>query len=125
MRSCICYSYPHDGKFTEHYIKYCGFKNIQRAKSQKKIYFEGTWKGKKKRIDKSILERQGVDRLLKTEQGHERTNEQILLDLGFEKKYEDGLSPQVDIYFPFGVLYRIDDLTDGCFYIGMTENKEE
>lgn len=38
------------------------------------------------------------------------------LNLGFEKigsKY---------IYYPFGIVYRIDDLTDGSFYIGQTEN---
>lgn len=125
VRSCICYSYPHNGEFTGHYTDYCGFKNIQRAKPKKKIYFEGKWNGKLKRIDKSILERQGVDRLLRTKQGQDRTNEQILMDLGFKKKYEEGYSPQVDVYYPFSILYRIDDLTDGSFYIGMTERKEE
>ena len=124
--SCICYSYPHDTKnlFTEKYIKYCGFKNIKKAKPAKKIYFEGIWNGKLKRIDKTILEKHGVDRLLKTVQGQDRSNEQILLDLGFEKKEEDGFNPQVDIYYPFSLVYRIDDLTDGKFYIGMCENKQ-
>lgn len=125
VRSCICYSYPHNGEFTEHYIRYCDFKNIKKAKPEKKIYFEGQWNNQQKRIDKSILEKHGVDRLLKTKQGQDRTNEQILLDLGFNKKYEEGYSPQVDIYYPFGILYRIDDRTDGCFYIGMTERQED
>lgn len=124
-RSCICYSYPHNGKFTSHYVKYCNFKNIKKSKPEEKVYFEGEWEGKIKRIDKSILEKHGVDRLLKTNQGHTRTNEQILLDLGFKKKIEAGYSPQVDIYYPFGLLYKITDLNDGSFYIGMTENKKE
>lgn len=125
VHSCICYSYPHDGKFTDHYIKHCGFKNLKNSKPEKKVYFEGKWKGKVKRIDKSILERHGVDRLLRTKQGQDRTNEQILLDLGFEKKYEDSYSPQVDTYYPFSVLYRVDDVTDNSFYIGMCEVKEQ
>lgn len=125
VRSCICYSYPHDGEFTPHYINYCEFTNLKRSKPERKIYFEGIWNGELKRIDKSLLEKQGVDRLLRGDFGHDRTNEQILLDLGFEKRYEDGYSPQIDSYFPFGVLYRIDDLTDGTFYIGMTEREEE
>lgn len=126
IRSCIVYSYPHDehSLFTNKYIDYCGFRNIKRAKPEKKIYFEGIWKGELKRIDKSLLERQGADRLLNDHFGHDRTNEQILLDLGFEKKCEEGYSPQVDSYFPFGVLYRIDDLTDGTFYIGKCESKK-
>lgn len=125
VHSCICYSYPHNGKFTDHYARYCTFKNIELSKPKKKIYFEGKWNGKHKRIDKSILEKQGVDRLLRTKQGQDRTNEQILLDLGFEKKEEDGFSPQIDIYYPFSILYRIDDITDGSFYIGLTENKND
>lgn len=125
VRSCICYSYPHNGEFTSHYIDYCGFKNIKKSKPEEKIYFEGNWNGETKRIDKSILEKQGVDRLLKGSFGQDRSNEQILIDLGFEKKYEDGFSPQIDSYFPFGLLYRIDDITDGTFYIGMTEREEE
>lgn len=123
MHSCICYSYPHNKTFTTHYVDYCGFYNIKKAKPQKKVYFEGEWNGEIKRIDKSILERHGVDRLLKTKQGTERTNEQILLDLGFVKKEEDGYSPQVDIYYPFSILYRVDDLDDGSFYIGMCESE--
>lgn len=118
VSSCICYSYPHNGEFTEHYINHCGFKNIEKSRPKRKIYFEGVWNGSLKRIDKSILERHGVDRLLKGSFGQDRTNEQILLDLGFERKEEDGWSPQIDSYFPFGVVYRIDDLDDGKFYIG-------
>lgn len=125
IMSCICYSYPHNGELTNKYIDYCGFKNIKKSKPEKKSYFEGIWNNELKRIDKSLLEKQGVDRLLQGEFGQDRTNEQILLDLGFEKKYEDGYSPQIDIYYPFGLLYRIDDLDDGAFYIGMTERKEE
>ena len=121
--SCICYSYPHEKKFVSKYIDYCGFNNISKARPEKKVYFVGEWNGKEKRIDKSILARLGADRLLKGDFGHDRTNEQILLDLGFEKKEEDGLSPQVDVYYPFSVVYRVDDLTDGTFYIGMTESE--
>lgn len=123
--SCICYSYPQNKKSTTHYTKYCDFSNIKKAKKAKKIYFEGKWNGELKRIDKSILEHHGVDRLLKTRQGQDRTNEQILLDLGFIKKEEYGLNPQVDIYYPFHVLYRVDDLTDKSFYIGMCEVEEK
>lgn len=121
--SCICYSYPHNGKFTDHYINYCGFRNIKRSKEEQKIYFVGQWNGKVKYIDKSILERHGVDRLLRTKQGQNRTNEKILLDLGFEKIIENGYSPQIDIYYPFSVLYKIQDLDDDTFYIGMCESK--
>lgn len=60
----ICYSYPHNGQYTNKYVDYCGFRNIKKAKSTKKIYFEGVWNGGYERIDKSILERHGVDRLL-------------------------------------------------------------
>ena len=119
--SCICYSYPHDKKLVTKYIDYCGFTTIKQAKPEDKVYFIGEWNGKQKRIDKSILERHGVDRLLKTKQGQDRTNEQILLDLGFEKKIEKGLSPQVDSYYPFSVVYRITDEDTGNFYIGMCE----
>ena len=124
--SCICYHYPHDEEtlYTSHLVDNCGFKCIKKAKSEKKIHYEGMWDGEFKRIDKSILEIHGVDRLLNTSQGFDRTNRQIMLDLGFEEIVEDGLSPQIDIYYPFGVLYRIDDLTDGSFYIGMCEVEE-
>lgn len=120
VSSCICYSYPHDGSFTSKYINYCGFVNVSKSKPEKKIYFEGIWNGRYKRIDKSILERHGVDRLLKGIFGHDKTNEQILLDLGFEKKYENGFTPQVDSYFPNGILYKITDVDTGKFYIGET-----
>ena len=120
VSSCICYSYPHNGEFTSKYVDYCGFKNVKRSKPEKKIYFEGIWKGSHKRIDKPILERHGVDRLLKGSFGHDCTNEEILLSLGFEEKYEDGYSPQVDSYFPNGILYKITDLDTGKFYIGET-----
>ena len=125
VRSCIVYSYPHEGDFTNKYVDYCDFKNIKKAKPSKKIYFEGVWNGEQKRIDKSILERHGVDRLLKGSFGQDRTNEQILLDLGFEKKYEDGLSPQVDSYFPSGIVYKTTDLDTGKFYIGETFKEED
>lgn len=125
VRSCICYSYPHNGEFTNKYIDYCGFKNIKQPKPSKKLYFEGVWNGETKRIDKSILEVHGVDRLLKGDFGQDRTNEQILLDLGFEKKYEDGFTPQVDSYFPCGIVYKITDLDTGKFYIGETFKREE
>lgn len=125
VKSCICYSYPHDGEFTSKYVDYCGFINIRRAKPQKKIYFEGIWNGELKRIDKSILERHGADRLLKGNFGHDRNNEQILIDLGFEKKYEDGYEPQVDYYFPCGILYKITDINSNKFYIGVTTDKEK
>ena len=123
--SCICYSYPHNGEFTTKYINYCGFENVEKARPEKKVYFIGTWNGEEKRIDKSLLAKQGADRLLKGDFGHDRTNEQILLDLGFEKKEEDGFAPQVDSYYPFAVVYRVDDLTDGSFYIGMTEDEKK
>ena len=124
VHSCICYSYPHNGDYTNKYVDYCGFKNIKKSKPQKKIYFEGVWNGEAKRIDKSILEHHGVDRLLKGDFGKDRSNEQILLDLGFEKKYEDGFSPQVDSYFPCGIVYKITDLDTGKFYIGETFKRE-
>ena len=125
VRSCVVYTYPHNGDnlFANKYIDFCGFHNIDKARPTKKIYFEGIWNGEAKRIDKSILEIHGVDRLLKGSFGHDRTNEQILLDLGFERKEEDGYSPQKDIYFPFGVLYKITDTITGNFYIGKCENE--
>ena len=125
VRSCICYSYPHESAYTNKYVDYCGFTNLEKAKPSKKVYFEGIWNGKIKRIDKSILERHGVDRLLKGSFGHDRTNEEILLELGFKKKTEDGLSPQVDSYFPEGIVYKITDLDTGKFYIGETFKKDE
>lgn len=124
--SCIVYSYPHNDKlFTQKYIKYCGFDNIKRAKPEKKIYFEGEWEGEYKYIGKSILERHGIDRLLKGSFGKERTNEQILLDLGFKKRYKEGFSPQIDTYFKFGVVFKITDLDTGQFYIGETTIKSK
>ena len=126
VHSCICYSYPHNKElFTTKYIEHCSFKNLSKAKPAKKIYFEGVWNGELKRIDKSILEMHGVDRLLKGSFGHDRTNEQILLDLGFERKEEDGYSPQVDSYFTGGLVYKITDLDTGKFYIGETVKPEE
>lgn len=122
-RSCICYSYPHGSIFTNHYINYCGFKNIKKAKQCSKISYEGDYNGKHYAIDKSLLVIHGVDRLLKGNFGHDKTNEEILQGLGFKEKITQGLEPQVDIYYPFGLVYRVDDLTDGSFYIGMTESK--
>lgn len=125
VRSCICYSYPHESSYTNKYVDYCGFTNLEKAKPSKKVYFEGVWNGKTKRIDKSILERHGVDRLLKGNFGHDRTNEEILLELGFKKKTEDGINPQVDSYFPSGIVYKITDLDTGKFYIGETLKQDE
>lgn len=125
VRSCICYSYPHNGEYTNKYVDYCGFKNIKRSTPEEKIYYEGVWNGELKRVELSILMRQGVDRLLGTNIGTESgTNEEILLRLGFEKKKEDGYSPQIDSYFPFGLVYKITDLDAGKFYIGETTSKE-
>lgn len=119
--SCICYSYPHNGEYTDHYCRYCGFNNITRAYPEKKVFFVGNWNGKRREISKSILERHGVDRLLKTNQGKDRSNEQIMLDLGFEKEIRDGLSPQVDAYFIGGCVYKIYDDT-GRYLIGCSIN---
>lgn len=126
IRSCIVYTYPYDDNelFSSKYIIHCGFNNMQKAKPERKIYFEGVRDGKFKRIDKSILERHGVDRLLKGSFGCDSTNEQTLLDLGFERKEEDGYSPQIDSYYEFGLVFRIQDLDDGSFYIGMTECRD-
>lgn len=126
IHSCIVYSYPHDEEhlYTSKYVDYCGFNNISKAKPSKKVSFKGNWDGEKKSIDISLLYRYGVDYLLKGSFGHDRSNEEILLDLGFEKVVEDGYNPQIDAYFPFGVLYRIDDITDGSFYIGKSESKD-
>lgn len=126
VRSCICYSYPHDENilYTNKYVDFCGFKNIERAKPEKKVYFEGIWNGKTKRIDKSLLARHGVDRLLGTNYGtNNGANEDILINLGFVKKYKDGYSPQKDSYLPFSVVYRIDDSDSGVFYIGETTSE--
>lgn len=125
--SCICYSYPHDVEnlYTNKYVDYCGFTNMAKAKPAIKTYFEGEWEGKTKRIDKTILERHGVDRLLKVSIGKESgTNEDILLNLGFEKKYEDGFDPQLDSYFIGGFVYKIVDLDTGQFYIGESTSYE-
>lgn len=136
VESVICYSYPHniDCLFTDKYIKNCGFTNTTKAKPAKKVYFEGQWNDKYKRIDKSILERQGVDRLLKTSQGQDRSNEQILLDLGFEKKEEDGFSPQVDYWFSGGCVnyykntrtgdYTVEPYTVYSFNYNLCEGEE-
>lgn len=48
--------------------------------------------------------------------------------LGFKnkKKAEDKgneVSPQIDIYFPFGIVYKITDTETGAFYIGQTLSK--
>lgn len=48
-----------------------------------------------------------------------------MLELGFKKKTEDGLSPQVDSYFPAGIVYNITDLDTGKFYIGETFKQDE
>lgn len=107
VKSCICYSYPHnDELFTDKYINNCGFKNYREAKPTKKLVYVGEYKGVKREFIQSIIERHGVDRLLQGSFGHDRTNEEILLDLGFVKKHEDGLEPQIDIYYPFGVVYE-------------------
>lgn len=128
VNSCICYSYPHDENhlYTNKYVDYCGFVNIKKSSIANKIYFEGIWQGETKRIDKSILERHGVDRLLGTDFGKDSgSNEQLLYSLGFERKTEQGYDPQIDSYFPFGVLYKITDLDTGKFYIGETTVKEK
>lgn len=126
--SCICYSYPHNEKslYTNKYVDYCGFINLKKATPAERIYFEGEWEGKNKRIDKTILERHGVDRLLKVSIGKESgTNEEILMNLGFEKKSEDGFNPQLDSYFKGGYVYKITDLDTGKFYIGDSTNIED
>lgn len=124
VSSCICYSYPHsDNLYTSKYVDYLGFKNKSKAKYAKNVFFEGEWNGEHKRYSKSILERHGVDRLLKGNFGHDLTNEEILFKLGFRKVIEDGLSPQVDIYFPFGIVYKVTDVDTGEFYIGQTLSK--
>lgn len=125
VRPCICYSFPKDGKFTDHYIKYCGFKNIRRCRKVTKIYYEGILNGELKIIDQSILYRQGLKKMLGIEQPEGKTIEQTLLDLGFVRKTKQGMSPQIDIYYKFSVVYRIDDLTDGSFYIGLCEREKE
>lgn len=119
-RDVICYTYKNTRDLNNRYIDNCGFINISRAKPTKKIYFEGKWNGELIHIDKSVLECQGVDRLLNTKQGHDRTNEQILLDLGFEKKEKDGYSPQIDSWFCGGCVYRMEIIGTDKFYIGQT-----
>ena len=123
-RSCICYSYPHENDFTSKYISNCDFKNLSKKKPSKAIFYTGSYNGKEYNISIAQLNRSGVDRILGTKFGFDHgTNEEILFSLGFEKHVEDSFSPQIDIYYPFGVVYRTDDLTDGSFYIGMCEDK--
>lgn len=125
--SCICYSYPHNDNFTEHYVKYCGFKNIQKSYKKNKLYYIGEYNGTNYEFSIQYLTRFGVDRLLGTKFGNDNgTNEQILIDkLGFSKEYRYEDEPQVDIYFPFSVIYKITDLDDNKFYIGKCELKEK
>lgn len=119
-RDVICYTYKDDRDLYPRYVEYCGFTNVKRSKPTKKIYFEGIWGEEPKRIDKSILEHQGVDRLLNGSFRQDRSNEQILLDLGFEKKEEDGFSPQIDSWFCGGCVYRMEVIGTDKFYIGQT-----
>lgn len=123
--TCICYSYPHSGSYTNHYVDYCGFRNIKKARSRKKIRYVGDYNGKHYKLDKPWLERHGVDRLLGTDIGTNKgTNEDILLGLGFKKEVYDGIDPQVDIYFPFGLVYKVVDDDTGEYYIGETTNEQ-
>lgn len=122
-RSCIRYSHPYNSVFASHHINYCGFKNIKKANQYFKISYEGNYNGKHYAIDKPLLAIHGISRLLKGDFGRGKTNEEVLQELGFEEKLILELEPRVDIFYPFGLVYRVDDLTDGSFYIGMTESK--
>lgn len=124
--SCICYSYPHNNKHTNHYVEYCGFENIECYKpDSKQVFYVGEYKGKHREYSIAIVNRLGVDMLLGTRFGFDNgSNEEILFSLGFEKVVKDKPSPQIDVYYPFHVVYRVDDLTDGSFYIGMCEVEE-
>lgn len=116
----ICYSYPKNSDFISKYVDFCGFKNVKKVKPTKKICFKGSWNGQERKIDKTILEVHGVDRLLNGSFGQDRTNEQILLDLGFKKETYDGLEPQVDSWFRGGCVYRMEIIGTDKFYIGKT-----
>lgn len=125
-RSCICYSYEHNSKPVEKYIKYCKFRNIRNSKIVNKSFYEGSYNNKNYSIPINNLRKYGVDRILGTQLGFDHgTNEEILFNLGFEKVDKPVKDPQVDIYYPFSVVYRTDDLTDESFYIGMCESKKK
>ena len=120
-KDVICYSYPHNGTmYTNKYINNCGFNNIKNARKTKKTRYIGNYRGKEYSIEKSILEKHGVDRLLKGKFGQNRTNEQILFDLGFKKELYDGLDPQVDSWFCGGCVYMMEIIGTDKFYIGQT-----
>lgn len=52
-------------------------------------------------------------------------DEQFIFDLGFSKKFEEEVCPQIDSYFPKGIVYKITDLDTKEFYIGSTIRVEE
>lgn len=122
--SCICYSYEHNNRIVNKYIDYCGFYNTKRSKSAIKPFWIGDYNGKHYNIPINNLRKYGVDRILGTHIGFEKgNNENILSTLGFRREYKEIVYPQIDTYYPFSVVYRVDDLTDGSFYIGMCESK--
>lgn len=106
------------------YIDNCGFYNISCQTSNKKPYYIGEYNGKKYEIPVNNLRRYGVDAILGTGIGFDiGNNVDILKSLGFIKEYRETVVPQIDIYYPFSVVYRVDDLDDGSFYIGMCESE--
>lgn len=124
VRSCVVYSYPHNSNYTEHYIKYCGFINANKSSVSKRDIYKGSFKGKNFKITEQELARNGVDRILSASFGtNNGTNKDILLSIGFVKEQEEYIKPQKDIYFPYGVVYKVTDLDTGDFYIGKTEVK--
>lgn len=124
VRSCVVYSYPHNGDFTSHYVDYCGFKNITKSRDANRLVYVGTYNGKDYKITEQELFRNGVDRILGTNIGLDKgSNKDILVSLGFRQEFESCIKPQKDIYFPFGVVFKATDLDSGKFYIGETRVK--
>lgn len=123
-RNCICYSFSHTDSMVTKYIDNCGFYNISHQTRNEKPYYIGEYNGKKYEIPVNNLRRYGVDAILGTGIGfNSGNNVDILNSLGFIKEYRETVVPQIDIYYPFSVVYRVDDLDDGSFYIGMCESE--
>lgn len=124
------FNFEHELKNSDHYVKHLGFKMDKPAKAgTREVFVSNYWPRNDKygkSYSKSIIARQGPDRILGTNLGNTHgSNFDIMLSLDYHIEVEDYISPQKDIWYSGGYTYKTTHIPSGKFYVGMSERMDD
>ena len=128
VHSVICYTdfnHKHELEFTNHYVKHLGFKTKYKSrKSNDKYWVSNTIPREDSygnSYSYSLIIHKGPDRVLGTNIGHKNgTNDEIMKSLGYHIETKPTRTPQTDIWYKGGYIYKVTHTPSGRFYIGQS-----